>query len=100
MFPFPKLPFKGIIALLVGYISNVINMFAPSDLTPEAKEQLEKIVGCLYAVAKFYGIDIVVASANDLDNVALKELIEVCEMAKDKYGLCLDASKMEWPAIV
>jgi hypothetical protein len=83
-----------IIKAAIKAISTLLEMVAPDEMTPEEKVSWQKYIGTAYAAAKNFGPDVVKNSANDLDDVVLNELIEVCELAASKYGLTLDPTQL------
>jgi len=85
------LPLKGMLELLIGYLSNLLELIAPGEITPEAKAQLQKFIPPVYALAKSFGVPLVNSTENDLDNVTLNEFVEICEIAAKKYGIELNA---------
>lgn len=85
---------KDIIKAAIRAISNALQMVAPDEITPEEKAAWQKYVGGVYALAKNFGPDLVKASENDLDDEVLNELLEVCELAANKYGFQLDPTQL------
>jgi len=89
-----KFNLASIITAMVQAISNAVNALAPDTIDPADKANLQKYVGSAYALAKNFGPGLVASSANDLDDAILNELIEVCELAADKYSLVLDPTTL------
>jgi len=85
-----KFPLGGIVKLLIGYISNIAGTVLPDDLDGRQKVWMQSSVGSAYAFAKNFGQQLVISTENDLDDKVLDELIEVCEMASEKYGIELN----------
>ena len=83
-------PLAGMLKPLIAFISDIVNQISPDQLTPEAKDELQKYVSTVYAAAKNFGPDLVAKTSNDLDDAILAEAIEICEQAATKYGLELN----------
>ena len=90
---FAALPVKGIIELLIGYLSDVVATMEPDELTEQGRKNVQMGVGILYAILKFAGQPLVETTATDIDDKIIAEGIEICEQAAQKYGLELDATK-------
>jgi len=88
------LPVQGIVSIGIGYISDVVERFAPEDLTPEQKATTQKVVGMVYCAAKNFGPELVARTDTDLDDKGLAEAFEVCELAADKYELELNPENL------
>ena len=84
------LPLAGMLKPAIAFISDVVNQLSPDQLTPEDAAELQKYIGTVYSAAKNFGPDLVLKSTNDLDDAALVEIFEICEMAATKYGLTLN----------
>ncbi len=85
---------KSIIKAAIKSISTGLNLIAPDEITPEERNQWQKYVGSAYALAKNWGPGLVAGTENDLDDTVLFELIEVCELAAQKYGFTLDPTEI------
>ena len=81
---------SGIVKILVQYVSDLLKMVAPEDITPDAIRGIQSA----YALGKIWGEPLVESSANDLDNAVLAELLEVCTLAAEKYGFVLDPQQL------
>jgi hypothetical protein len=88
------LPVQGIVSIGIGYISDVVNRFAPDVITPEQKATLQKVVGMIYCTAKNFGPELVARTDTDLDDKGLAEAFEVCELAATKYELELNPENL------
>jgi len=88
------LPVEGIVSIGIGYISDVIERFAPEDITPEQEALLQKIVGLAYCTLKNFGPELVARTDTDLDDKGLAEAFEVCELAAEKYELELNPENL------
>lgn len=88
------LPVQGIVSIGIGYISDVVERFAPDDLTPEQKSTVQKVVALLYCTAKNFGPELVARTDTDLDDKGLAEAFEICEQAAIKYALELNPENL------
>ena len=84
-------PLKGILKLVIEYISTIVATVLPDDLDPKQKVWMQTSMCSAYALAKNFGQTIVLSTENDLDDEVLQEVIQVCEEASDKYGIELNA---------
>ena len=85
-----KLPLGGMLSLGIGYLSNLVDVVSPDELTGETRKTVQKAVGTIYAAAKNWGPDAVASTENDLDDKVLTEAIEICQEVAIKYDLQLN----------
>ena len=88
------LPVQGIVSIGIGYISDVVEKFAPEEITPEQTATVQKVVAMVYCAAKNFGPELVARTDTDLDDKGLAEAFEVCELAAEKYGLELNPENL------
>ena len=84
---------KSIIKAAIKSISTGLQLIAPDEITDEERDKWQKYVGSAYALAVNFGPDLVAGSENDLDDIVLEELLEICELAAQKYNLDLDPTQ-------
>ena len=87
-------PVGVILKTLIGYISDLLEQVAPDELTEEQQKQVQNWVGTIYAALKNFGPELVESTETDLDDAVLSEMIEICELAADKYGLVLNPEEL------
>ncbi len=88
------LPLAAMLKPAIAFISDVVAQLSPDDLTPEATKELQMYIGTFYSAAKNLGPMLVAKTDNDIDDLILTELIEVCEQAATKYGLELNPTNL------
>jgi len=85
---------SSIVKEIIKQMSLFFELLSPDEITPEQKAEVQKYVGSFYALAKHFGPELVAGSNNDLDDTLLAELLEICELAAQKYGLELNPGNL------